>query len=147
MTEQQENTAKARTGLNKLATHALTEALRRIYVSALNELQAHEHSVESYLQFSRVAAEARAKLFSGGDALTAATTRLLAAALATHDQAVTEPAADVQAGVLLVRVANGRFIATNNAEGPATFRTNVGKAAAAVASLERLCGPRQARRT
>ncbi|MCJ2064691.1 hypothetical protein MKK63_18515 [Methylobacterium sp. J-088] len=56
-------------------------------------------------------AEAKGRLFTGGDALTAATNTL-------------------ESAVLLVRVANWRFLATFDPNGPATFAKNVEKAEA-----------------
>ena len=45
-------------------------------------------------------------------------------------------AIDIEPAVLLVRVANWRFLATHDASGPATFKANAAKASAAVAALE-----------
>ena len=92
-------------------------------------------------QISQAADEARARLFSGGDELTAATNRLVTAARATHDQAVSEAAASVESAVLLVRVANWRFLATNDPKGTAKFTANVRRAAAAISRLETVAPP------
>jgi methyl-accepting chemotaxis protein len=79
----------------------------------------------------------RAKLFSGGDEMAAAVAKLVEAARAANDPELVARATDVETTVLLVRVANWRFLATNDAKGPANFKSNVEKAGVAVAALEK----------
>jgi methyl-accepting chemotaxis protein len=81
--------------------------------------------------------ENRAKLYTGGDELTAAVGRLVEAALATSNSAVGDKAQEVEKAVLLVRVANWRFLATNDEKGPATFGANVDKANAAIGVFDK----------
>jgi methyl-accepting chemotaxis protein len=79
----------------------------------------------------------RAKLFSGGDEMAAAVAKLVETARAAGDQELIARATDVETAVLLVRVANWRFLATTDPKGPATFKTNVEKAGVAIATLEK----------
>ena len=62
---------------------------------------------------------------------------LVDAARATGDTSVTAPVADLESKILLVRVANWRFLAVRDAKGPATFRTNLDRAQQALVSLEK----------
>ena len=79
----------------------------------------------------------KATLLTGGDELTANTGKLVDAARATGDTSVTAPVADLESKILLVRVANWRFLAVRDAKGPATFRTNLDRAQQALVSLEK----------
>jgi len=78
----------------------------------------------------------KAILLTGGDQLTASTGKLVDAARETGDTSVLAPVADLESKILLVRVANWRFLAVRDAKGPATFRTNVDRAQQALKSLE-----------
>jgi len=71
----------------------------------------------------------RATLFSVGDEVTANLGKLVDVAHAA--------AAKTETAVLLVRVANWRFLATHDPKGPATFKTNVAKAHQEIAALEK----------
>jgi len=131
--------------VNGLLTDAgkatLSEERRRTYKEVQDILQTHGEAFDRFSQFTRTVTERRAGLFSGGDQLTAASNRLVDAAVATHDPAMAEAAANVNAAVLLVRVANWRFMATLDKAGPATFKTNSEKAEAAVAALQKAANP------
>ncbi len=77
----------------------------------------------------------RALLYTEGDQMAADVQKFVDAATGTpfaHNANVLE------SKVLLVRVANWRMLATRDAKGFATFKTNVGKAQEQVASLEKL---------
>jgi len=131
--------------VNGLLTDAgkatLSEERRRTYKEVQDILQTHGEAFDRFSQFTRTFTERRAGLFSGGDQLTAASNRLVDAAVATHDPAMAEAAANVNAAVLLVRVANWRFMASLDKAGPATFKTNSEKAEAAVAALQKAANP------
>jgi methyl-accepting chemotaxis protein len=81
------------------------------------------------------AREERTALFGIGDEVTAATNRLVAAARAGNDSDILTAAQTAESAVLLVRVANWRFLATHDAKGPATFVTSHQKAAEALKAL------------
>jgi hypothetical protein len=63
----------------------------------------------------------RAKLFEEGDKLAADSESLFAAARLNGDPSILALTAEVESKVLLVRVANWRFLATQDVKGPATF--------------------------
>jgi methyl-accepting chemotaxis protein len=74
----------------------------------------------------------RALLFSDGDKMAAEVPKFVDAAAKTPFEPA---AAALESKVLLVRVANWRMLATRDAKGFATFKTNVGKAQQQVAEL------------
>lgn len=78
----------------------------------------------------------RAKLFSGGDELTAATSHLVDLARKANDPATVAAASNLEASVLLVRVANWRFLATLDPKGPATFKDKDDNALKAIADMQ-----------
>ncbi len=72
-------------------------------------------------------------LFSDGDKMAAEVQKFVDA---TDKTAFSTLAAALEAKVLLVRVANWRFLATRDPKGPATFKANVEKAKKQIAELE-----------
>jgi methyl-accepting chemotaxis protein len=74
----------------------------------------------------------RALLFSDGDKMAAEVQKFVDAAAKTPFEPA---AAALESKVLLVRVANWRMLATRDAKGFATFKTNVGKAQQQIAEL------------
>ncbi|WP_375410115.1 methyl-accepting chemotaxis protein [uncultured Methylobacterium sp.] len=83
-------------------------------------------------------ARTKVKLFAAGDNLTKATNALVAEIRAGGEEGPSAQAAAVESAVLLARVSAWRFLATNDAKGPATFTVNVGKASAAILKLRSL---------
>jgi methyl-accepting chemotaxis protein len=75
----------------------------------------------------------KAILFPAGDKLAADVAKLVEAAHASPAQGDADA---VEAAVLLVRVANWRFLAVKDPNGVATFKTNVEKAQKSIAALE-----------
>jgi len=75
----------------------------------------------------------KAILFPVGDKLAADVAKLVEGAQGTP---VSHNSNQVEAAVLLVRVANWRFLATHDKNGPATFKTSVDKAHKAISTLE-----------
>jgi methyl-accepting chemotaxis protein len=139
--EMADTDARARALLMVAARVTLSEERRQTYNGVIDALRAHAETFGRFSQFSRAADDARTWLFGGGNELTAATGRLVAAARAAHDQAVSEAAASVENSVLLVRVANWRFLATNDPKGPGTFTANIEMASATIAKLEQMTAP------
>jgi methyl-accepting chemotaxis protein len=72
-------------------------------------------------------------LFTDGDRMAADVQKFVDAAEKTEFAGA---ASGLEAKVLLVRVANWRFLATRDSKGLATFKTNVGKARADIAALD-----------
>jgi hypothetical protein len=135
-----DNLTKAEELVKASAKATLSQERLRLYNSISDELAQHRGVFDQLVKSVATAEENRAKLFSGGDELSAATNKLVEAARASGNATVAAKAADVDAGVLLVRVANWRFLATSDPKGPATFQTNVGKASAAIEALQSAAG-------
>ncbi len=135
VTEWERSEAEARALLDEAARQVQSPERQALYRSLGDSISEHDRLRDRYLQFARAATAARGQLFTGGDALTAAASQLVDAARATHDQAMADSAANVEAAILLVRVANWRFLATADPKGPQTFKDNAAKAQAATARL------------
>ena len=127
--------------LNEADRVAVSAERRQIYRSVKEALAAHGTNIDRFAQLGSSWNAERAKLFTGGDALTAAAGRLVQAARAAHNPALSDAAAVVESTTLLVRVANWRFMATLDKNGPATFKTNAGHAHAAIEALQRVATP------
>lgn len=121
--------------LAQLSREDPSEARRRIYDGVQDLLPAHDRGFARYLQFGRMAADARNRLLSGGDVLAAATNRLILGARLTYDATTSDAAANIQSQVLMVRIASWRFLATSDPKGPAAFRTSLDQARAAISEL------------
>lgn len=120
------------------ANATLSEDRRRLYNGIGETLRAATADSDAFIHSYQAGFAGRAKLFTGGDNLTATTGRLVAASQAGTNAALSTAAGQVESAMLLVRVANWRFLATLDPKGPATFKTNEEKAAASLAALERL---------
>ena len=142
LTDATDNAAAARQRLTDLAQLATTAERRLGYTKVLDVLRVHtDESLKRFSQLIKTVGDERAALFPGGDALTAATTHLVEAARATHDTGMAQAASDMNAAVLLVRVANWRFMATTDKSGVPTFKTNSQKAEAAIDALQPMLTP------
>ena len=135
-----DNQAKADELLKESAKATLSQERLRIYNAVSDELAQHRGVFDQLVKSATTAEENRQKLFTGGDELTAATTKLVDAARASGNAAEASRAIDVNTAVLLVRVANWRFLATSDPKGPATFQSNVEKATAAIEALKGVAG-------
>jgi methyl-accepting chemotaxis protein len=118
----------------------LSEQRRKLYNGMGDTLRTAIAEREAFTRDYEAGFAERAKLFTGGDVLTAATGRLVAASHAGTDTGLSTVAGRIESAVLLVRVANWRFLATLDPKGPATFKTNQEKASAALADLEKIAG-------
>lgn len=131
------NQATATQLLAAAAKATISAERRRLYGDASATIAASTADFGKLVKIGEKISEARAKLFTVGDDVTAATNKLVAAARAQSDVSVRAQAATVESSVLLVRVANWRFLATNDPKGPATFKASNEKAQAALAELDK----------
>lgn len=113
----------------------LSQERRQLFSSVASILQDHDKKFNELAQFVRQQRDERAKLLAGGEALTAATDKLMATARQTQDAAVIQAAVGVDRTVLLVRTANWRFLATRDAQDVATFEASLKSASASVRAL------------
>ncbi len=122
------------------ATNALSE--RRSYQAILALLQNHDDIFARYRQLASTAADNRAALLTGGDQLTGDTKTLFTAtSQASQPQPVLDGAADLERGMLLVRIASWRFLASFDHKGPVEFAANVKTAEAFILRQGRLAPP------
>ena len=115
--------------------NALTDERRRLYNDTSSQLTEARKSLDQLAALIKKMKGDREKLFSGGDQLAAAVAQLVESARGTSDAELIARATDVETSVLLVRVANWRFLATTDSKGPATFAANVEKANGAIDKL------------
>ena len=108
----------------------------RALASLQDGLRSYSGLADKAVELQIEIATQRKALFTQGDELTAATDRLVQNTVSSDDIAVSIATAAAEKAVLLVQVANWRFLATLDPKGPATFKTNREKAEAALASLE-----------
>ncbi len=123
--------------LKASAAATLAEERRRVYDGFRAEIESLRTKRNALMSLGKEMQADKAKLFRGGDELTAATEKLIQARTTISDRTVAALTIPIESSVLLVRVANWRFLATRDPKGPATFKTNAEHASAAIAALER----------
>jgi methyl-accepting chemotaxis protein len=123
--------------LQAAAKATLSEDRRKLYNGLAGNIGQIRSKRETLSEAVKKMTAGRATLFTTGDQLAAEVAKLVEAARGTSDRAIMQGAADLETQVLLVRVANWRFLATRDPKGPATFKTNVGKAQQQIATLEK----------
>jgi len=79
----------------------------------------------------------KATLLPSGDELTVKVTKLVDVARAAVDEDTAALVADLESRLLVVQIANWRFLALRDTKGPANFRTNVDRAMQRLAALEK----------
>jgi methyl-accepting chemotaxis protein len=109
---------------------------RRAYNDLQTSLNEFQRKREALVQSTQTISTDRSKLFTGGDQLANAAAKLVEAARASGEASLVRGAGEIEPAVLLVRVANWRFLATHDASGATTFKSSAGKASAAIAALE-----------
>ena len=123
--------------LKAAADAALSEERRVIYNGLKSDVASLRTKRETLMVFGKQMQADRAKLFSSGDELTAATAMLMESRSNISDRSLAALAVPIEANVLLVRVANWRFLATRDPKGPATFKANAGKTQASIGAFEK----------
>ncbi|MCP3406067.1 methyl-accepting chemotaxis protein [Bradyrhizobium sp. CCGB01] len=79
----------------------------------------------------------KATLLPSGDELTVKMNKLTDVARAAVDEDTAALVADLESRLLLVQIANWRFLALRDTKGPANFRTNVDRASQRLAAIEK----------
>ncbi len=131
---------QARRGLEETAETliglASVESRRRLYVEIRDVARSLKGELDRLGAAGVALTQAKERLFGGGDALTRATNTLVAEVRTRASESLLGRAQTVESAVLLVRVANWRFLATLDPSGPATFAKNVEKAEAALKAFQ-----------
>ena len=122
--------------LQQAASATLSDDRRRTYNGLRTEVADFQTKRDQLVEVTKRISEARAKLFSGGDELTEAADRLVAAEGASADPSLAHQVELTYAAVLKLRIANWRFQAVHDAKGPAAFKTNAEAVATDLAVLE-----------
>ncbi|MCJ2043240.1 methyl-accepting chemotaxis protein [Methylobacterium sp. J-078] len=142
--------APARLGQMEQARQAMTDLLQRqveialsderraTYASMRDQTRAIQDDIQRLGRAGQMLAESKDKLFKIGDALTRASTTLLSEVRHKGNAAQVAQAANIESAVLLMRVANWRFLATRDPQGPATFAAQSVKVEAALKALRDL---------
>ena len=131
--EAEDRTKQATELLQAAAKATLSEERRQTYQAIEQTIASlHEKHAELVAAVDKTTA-AKAILFPVGDKLAADLNKVVEAA---HGNAAEPAATNAEREVLLVRIANWRFLATRDAAGLATFKTNVEKAQKSIATLE-----------
>jgi methyl-accepting chemotaxis protein len=114
--------AKTAEVLISAAANTLSAERLAIYKAISDRLAEQVTGAAKLVELGQTANEGRARLFTGGDALTAATGKMVEAARATQDPTTESISAQAERAILLVRVNNWRFLATHDTAGPGKFR-------------------------
>jgi methyl-accepting chemotaxis protein len=141
LTLQHESAERVSALLSDIVANSVTPARHEQYVRSRDLFRAHVTSFEAFLKLATAAQEARARLRAGGEEFTAAADHLLEAAESADDPAIAAAAARVQSAILLVQVANWRFLSNHNPDGPSVFADNAARARDAIAKLGQVAGP------
>jgi methyl-accepting chemotaxis protein len=80
----------------------------------------------------------KATLLPSGEELTTKMGKLVDVARSAVDEDTASMVADLETRILLVRIANWRFLALRDVKGPASFRANVDRAAQRLSALEKM---------
>ena len=136
MKDARDNASTADALLTDAVKIVLTDERRKAYHAVQDTLRAHLTNFDHFGQLSTTWVAERARLFAGGDALTAATDKLVAAARASNDEKAGNAADGVERTMLLVRLASWRFIATQDSAGVGTFRTAAENARPPLAEMQ-----------
>ena len=131
-----DNSTKVLALLDAAGKATLSEERRKTYAALATKTQTLSATFDRLVKLAAAATADRKALFTVGDDLSAATAALVKVARAGSDAQILSAAQSAESSVLLVRVANWRFLATHDPKGPATFKTNLGLANDALAALE-----------
>ncbi|MGY8634710.1 methyl-accepting chemotaxis protein [Bradyrhizobium sp. 14AA] len=123
--------------LKAAAKSTISEERLKIYNGLVGDIEKMKSLRERMGAAVNETTKGKAALLAGGDELTANTGKVVAAAAATGDTYVTSSVADLESKILLVRVANWRFLAVRDVKGPTTFRANADRAQQRLVSLEK----------
>lgn len=133
--------AKAIELLQAATRTTLSETRRKTYDGLQASIASYQKKRDSLAEIINNLQADKRKSLAAGDEVTANTDKLLKAARASGEQSIAALASSVEAAVLLGRVANWHFQATQDPNGPATFKANVDHAVGAIAALEKSALP------
>ena len=137
MREASEREAAATELLKVGAKGTLSEERRNLYNGLVDDIAKMKTLRDNLGDAVNEARTGKATLLPSGDELTVKMGKLVDAARASADEDTTALVADLESRLLLVQIANWRFLAMRDTKGPANFRTNADRAAQRLAALEK----------
>ena len=123
--------------LKESAANTIAQDRLAVYNEASTIVAYQGTEFDQLVQTKSQEASALTKLFSGGDAILAATDKLTAAARDSKDSESIAAATNVERAILIVRVASWQFLATHDPKGPATFAIAADKAKTALSVMDK----------
>ncbi len=130
-----DNTTQATRLLSEAADATLSDERRALLGSAKSEIAAAQQDFDKLAGIGKEIGADRAELFKLGDALSKATDALIVKARSTLDDNLISRTQDVEADVLLVRVASWQFLASNDPSTASAFKLNVAKSTLTLKAL------------
>jgi methyl-accepting chemotaxis protein len=118
----------------------LTEDRRRIYQETADLLAEQQKAFGRLAELVATMKQNRASLFKVGDDVSSSVASLVEAAWSDGNPDIVARATDIESAVLLVQVANWRFLATSDPKGVASFNDALAKAGAAAQKLQDMAG-------
>ena len=137
MREASEREAAATELLKVGAKGTLSEERRNLYNGLVDDIAKMKALRDNLGDAVNEARTGKATLLPSGDELTVKMGKLVDAARASADEDTAALVADLESRLLLVQIANWRFLALRDTKGPANFRTNADRAAQRLAALEK----------
>ncbi|GMO36918.1 MULTISPECIES: methyl-accepting chemotaxis protein [Bradyrhizobium] len=137
MKEAQERETAATELLRVGAKGTLSEDRRALYNGLIDDIAKMRRLRDNLGDAVNEARTGKATLLPSGEELAVKMGKLVDAARAAVDEDTAALVADLESRILLVRVANWRFLALRDAQGPANFRASVDRAAQRLAAIEK----------
>ncbi|KJC43845.1 HAMP domain-containing methyl-accepting chemotaxis protein [Bradyrhizobium sp. LTSP857] len=137
MREASEREAAATELLKVGAKGTLSEERRNLYNGLVDDISKMKTLRDNLGDAVNEARTGKATLLPSGDELTVKMGKLVDAARASADEDTAALVADLESRLLLVQIANWRFLALRDTKGPANFRTNADRAAQRLTALEK----------
>ncbi|TYL97488.1 HAMP domain-containing protein [Bradyrhizobium rifense] len=119
------------------AKGTLSEERRKLYNDLIADIAKMKTLRDNLGDAVNEARTGKATLLPSGDELTVKMNKLSDVARAAVDEDTASLVADLESRLLLVQIANWRFLALRDTKGPANFRTNVDRASQRLAALEK----------
>ncbi|MBR1026164.1 methyl-accepting chemotaxis protein [Bradyrhizobium liaoningense] len=119
------------------AQGTLSEERRRLYNDLIADIAKMRSLRDNLGDAVNEARTGKATLLPSGDELTVKMGKLVDVARAAVDEDTGALVADLESRLLLVQIANWRFLALRDSKGPANFRTNVDRASQRLSALEK----------
>ncbi|WP_456620477.1 HAMP domain-containing methyl-accepting chemotaxis protein [Bradyrhizobium sp. P5_C12] len=137
MKEASEREAAATELLKVGAKGTASEERRKLYNDLVDDIAKMRSLRDNLGDAVNEARTGKATLLPSGDELTVKMGKLVDVARAAVDEDTAALVADLESRLLLVQIANWRFLALRDTKGPANFRTNVDRAMQRLTALEK----------